>query len=100
MICSEIFPNCMIRPLKLTLLTYRSKNEWSVVPMVTGLPSDFYLEKLDNFTGTPQNFMLWTSVLYLGSNDFSKQLADLLIYEYGSPLKLGDFFFELHFSVH
>ena len=50
MIIQKICSNDIFRPLKLTLLSYRSKNQWSVVAIVTGLPLYFNFHQLDNLT--------------------------------------------------
>ena len=56
--------SCIIRPLKLTILSCRYSNQMSVVAMVTGLPSYFLLSKARQFNKD-------SIKLYCGVNRFS-----------------------------
>ena len=57
MIFQKFCSNCVIRLLKLILLSCRYKDQWSVVAMVTGLASYFYFHKLDDLTRIPKTLL-------------------------------------------
>ena len=76
-----IFRNTIIRPLQLTLLSYRSRDKWSEV--VISQTCQFYPQKLHNLTG----FFgaSFCGNLYLRGDDFSKIIEQ--IYYFSDPLQ-------------